>query len=147
MDELEQKLQAAHRDAKDRARQGREQAAAYGEQQNRLHQLERALTEARQTIEGQSTEAETSSVQGKQDREVLVECLRQMAGQLAATRAHADGVQAQLQGMQQEAERQQLAARSEVQKAESAERTLRQRGMLKRQEGDEAPRSREALAL
>tara|TARA_B110001452_G_C15167783_1_gene405941 strand:- start:26 stop:556 length:531 start_codon:yes stop_codon:yes gene_type:complete len=130
VEELEAKLSAAHRDAKDRARHAREQANALAEQQQRIHALERQvvmplarslslaapanarfplfshrsspllerqLLDAKAAVDGQVADAEQATQQAKADREVLVECLRQMAGQLAATRAHADGANSQLQ--------------------------------------------------
>ena len=91
-----------HRDSKDRARQQREQQAAYGEQQARANGFERAAQEARAKVEAMAQEAEVAAVQGGTDREVLVECLRQMAGQLASTRAQAESEGAELAALREE---------------------------------------------
>jgi hypothetical protein len=91
-----------HRDSKDRARQQREQQAAYGDQQARANGFERAAQEARAKVEAMAQEAEAAAVQGGTDREVLVECLRQMAAQLASTRAQAESEGAELTALRDE---------------------------------------------
>ena len=68
-----------------------------------MQTLERAVSEARRHQKNGEAAAEKASKQGRADREVLVECVRQMASQLATARAATEAANAQLLTSQAEA--------------------------------------------
>lgn len=91
------------RDQKEKARLIRTQATSLQEHEVKIQTLERSLGEARKALRSSETTSEANAKQGRADREVLVECVRQMASQLAAARAANEASNGQLLQAQTEA--------------------------------------------
>ena len=65
------------RDQKEKTRLIKQQATELNEAQLKMSQLEHSLSEARRALRSSEGQSEKSAKQGRADREVLVECVRQ----------------------------------------------------------------------
>ena len=92
----EETRSALMREQKEKARILKHQASELHEYETRVQSLERSLNEARKAQKSGEDKAEKAAKQGRADREVLVECVRQMASQLAAARAATEAANNQL---------------------------------------------------
>ena len=86
----EERQQALLREQKEKAKLVKEAAHYRNEMELRLATLEKSLFDARKEKKATELSAEKAQAQGRADREVLVECVRQMASKLATARAAAE---------------------------------------------------------
>ena len=110
----EERQQALLREQKEKAKLVKEAAHYRNEMELRLATLEKSLFDARKEKKATELSAEKAQAQGRADREVLVECVRQMASQLATARAAAEAANAQLLQSADEATRRVRAAEAIV---------------------------------
>ncbi|KOO22144.1 hypothetical protein Ctob_000693 [Chrysochromulina tobinii] len=110
----EERQQALLREQKEKAKLVKEAAHYRNEMELRLATLEKSLLDARKEKKATELSAEKAQAQGRADREVLVECVRQMASQLATARAAAEAANAQLLNSADEATRRVRAAEAIV---------------------------------
>jgi DNA repair exonuclease SbcCD ATPase subunit len=110
----EERQQALLREQKEKAKLVKEAAHYRNEMELRLATLEKSLFDARKEKKATELSAEKAQAQGRADREVLVECVRQMASQLATARAAAEAANAQLLNSADEATRRVRAAEAIV---------------------------------
>ena len=88
------------REQREKAKLVRQQASELQEHGVRVAALERSLSEARCALKQSEDAVDKNAKQGRADREVLVECVRQMASQLAAARAATEAANTQLSDAQ-----------------------------------------------
>jgi hypothetical protein len=100
---LEEQRSSLLREQKEKSRLLKGQGEKLHEAELKIAALEKSLAEARRSQREGALEAEKAAKQGRADREVLVECVRQMASQLAAARAATESANAQLLAAQSEA--------------------------------------------
>ena len=117
--ELEEQRAALAKEQKEKVRLLKTHEVSSQEKGSRISQLEKSLAESRRALKRQEEGYDKASAQSRSDREVLAECVRQMANQLAAARAATEGTHAKLIGLQDESS-QHLKAAEEV--AEQAQR-------------------------
>ena len=75
---IEEQKQVLLREQKERVRMMKHQATELQEHEVKISALERSLSESRKALKASEVQAERAGKQGRADREVLVECVRQV---------------------------------------------------------------------
>ena len=122
--ELEAKEKAATKETKERGKQLRAAAEEAQQLRGRISTLEKQLRESKVATETGASQASQAAKQARADREVLVDCIRQMSSQLAAARAQAEAAGSQVLSTRADAEEAAKKAEEELTEARDARRRL-----------------------